>query len=190
MNKAIKQYIENFVQPTDDEYAFFGQFVQYAQFQKNALLHQAGEVCNRVYLVLDGILRYYYINPEQNHEGTTWFVSAGDLATDVYSLLSRNTSYINIIACTPVSTAYISADDLERVYASSITWERFGRLSMAQYLVESEYRNHQLQFQSASERYASLLEHNPNLVQNVPLSYIASYLGISLETLSRIRAKR
>jgi CRP-like cAMP-binding protein len=188
--EAIKQYIESFVSPTPDEYAYFEQFVQYAYFPKNALLHRVGEVCGRVFFVLEGILRYYYINPVEDVEGTTWFVSAGDLATDVYSLLSRQESYINIIACTDVRTAFISAEDLERVYASGSTWERFGRLSMAQYLVESTYRNHELQFHSATERYHRLLAKNPHLLWHIPLSHIASYLGVSLETLSRIRAKR
>jgi CRP/FNR family transcriptional regulator, anaerobic regulatory protein len=188
----LKNYIERFVQPSAAEYAYFQSLVQVQSFPRNALLLQSGGVCDSVFFLTSGMVRYYFVKQDEagkSIEGTVWFVSAGDLSTDVYSLLSRKEGFINIIACTDVRAAVMTYADMEQLYASSPTWERFGRLTTALYLMQVEERNGDFQFKSATERYQKILEKNPDLLRHVSLSHIASYLGISLETLSRIRAK-
>jgi hypothetical protein len=83
----------------------------------------------------------------------------------------------------------LSYQTLQTLRATYREIEEIDRLSNDYYTIWLEGRIFSLQFHSAAERYADLLRNEPHLIQKVPLSYIASYLGITLETLSRIRAK-
>jgi CRP-like cAMP-binding protein len=83
----------------------------------------------------------------------------------------------------------IAYDDLQQLYNTHPDIERFGRLANERYYVMLEDRFVSNHFKEARERYENLISHSPHIIQRVPLGYIASYLGITQETLSRIRNK-
>jgi CRP-like cAMP-binding protein len=108
----------------------------------------------------------------------------------MYSFVSQKASYENIQAIEPATLYAITFDDLQKLYKNYPTFDKIGRLLTEQYYVALEERIMSLQFQTAIERYQSLMQNENYLLQRVSLGMIASYLGISQETLSRIRSKK
>jgi hypothetical protein len=80
-------------------------------------------------------------------------------------------------------------DDLERLYKHHHDIERLGRLLVSFGLIQLQQRFDDLHFATAAQRYRTLLDSNPSFIRRVPLGMIASYLGVTQETLSRIRAR-
>ncbi len=157
------------------------------ELKRGDTLISKGERCNDLYFIERGLLRGYYYNEEK--EITHWFAREGEWATSFYAFIARQTSLEYIEALEDCELLQVPYSKLQQLYVSHPETERIGRLLTEAYYIKLEGRLLGLQFTSAKERYDALLENNPSLVQRAPLGYIASYLGITQETLSRIRAK-
>jgi CRP/FNR family transcriptional regulator, anaerobic regulatory protein len=181
-------YIHHFVQPSEDQLAAFLAALQVEFFHKNDMLVRAGTVCDKVWFVHQGILRHYLAKGKT--EGTVWFSFPGDLVTEVYSLTQRQPAVHNIIAITDCSMLSISQSALQHFYDTEHVWERFGRLTTAQYLLLQMERSNDLLFKSGKEKYTAFVEAHPAALQHIPLHQIADFIGVKFETLSRIRGKR
>ena len=188
MFDRFKMFVNYFVQPTDAQMTQFTDLLEIEKFPKNEYLLYAGEVCNKVYFINQGILRHFYIN--KGIEGTVWFSFPNDLVTEVFSFIEQKPSFHNIITLTDVELLSITHEKLQILYHSDAVWERFGRLTTEKYLIGQIERNYGLLFKSGKEKYEEFIRKNPEILQNIPLHQIASYIGVSSETLSRIRAKR
>jgi CRP-like cAMP-binding protein len=154
---------------------------------KGHYLLRAGQRCNDLYFVDKGLLRGYYLDGDK--EITNWLAIDGEFATSAYSFITRVPSVESIEALEQCELTQIPYDDLQRLYLDFPETERIGRILTENYYIKLEGRLLGAQFKTARERYDQLLETNAQLVQRAPLGYIASYLGISQETLSRIRAQ-
>ena len=115
------------------------------------------------------------------------FMFENDYVSAYYSFLSRRPSLMAIQALTPVIVYSMSEKDLDRLCNESKNAERIGRLNAERIYRRKEEREISLLTMSATERYTELLKRSPQLFQQIPLKYIASYLGIQPESLSRIR---
>src|SRR6185503_18854812 len=109
---------------------------------------------------------------------------------DFSSFLTRKPARENIHALEDCELALISQKDLEKLYSESFAFQKLGRLIAEYNYVLAVERIYSLQHESALERYNHLLEIYPNLINRVPHHYIASYLGITPESLSRIRKEK
>ena len=157
------------------------------QVSKNEFLLEEGQVCDYLYFVNSGSVRGL-----TNRDGTIityWFALEGAFATSFGSFISRTPSKEAISSIEECSLTCIHYYDLAKLYDQYHEVERIGRIIGQKYYVHLEDRIYNLQFLSAKARYEHLISSFPTLLQRVPLGYIASYLGISQETLSRIRAK-
>ena len=96
----------------------------------------------------------------------------------------------NIIAVNELDVLCMRYSDLQKMYAQEAVWERFGRLSNEQYLIKLINRSYGLLFKSGKEKYEDFISQSPEILQNIPLHQIADFIGVSFETLSRIRAKK
>jgi len=181
-------YIRHFVQPSDPQLDAFLSVLQVKQFAKNEILVRAGEVCNNVWFVHKGILRHYLATEET--EGTVWFSFPTYLVTEVYSLIQQAPAVHNIIAVTDCELLSITHDELQYFYDTEKVWERFGRLTTAQYLFMVMERSNNLLFKSGKEKYNAFVTAHPEALQHIPLHQIADFIGVKFETLSRIRGKR
>lgn len=146
-----------------------------------------GERCGHLYFVEEGLVRGYYY--EEEKEITHWFAREGEFATGFYSFISREPSYEYIQALEDCKLVQVSHAALQELYSKFPETERLGRLITENYYLKLEDRLLSIQFKSAKERYHNLLSQNPKLLQRAPLGQIAAYLGITQETLSRIRAE-
>ncbi len=156
-------------------------------FQKNQSVKEIGNRCNDLYFVEKGLLRGYYF--DNGKEITNWFAQENEFATSLYSLVAMKPSPEAIEAleeCTLIQLPYSS---LQNLYIKFPETERLGRIIMEAYYIKLEERLLNIQFKTAKERYHNFILSKPTLLQRTSLGQIAGYLGITQETLSRIRAE-
>jgi len=154
---------------------------------KKHVLLKDGETSDYIYVVIKGLLRMYYI--KDGEEVCSRFMEEQRMAMSVNSFYSRTPGYEFIETLEPCILARIHYDRLQKIYNEHDEFNYIARVITEVYFIRSEERLYLIRKKSAEERYLYLGEHYPEILQRVPLTYIASYLGLTLETLSRIRKK-
>ena len=154
---------------------------------KSSYLISDGKTCNHVYFLEKGCLRGYY--NLDGKEISHWFAFENNFVTSFYSFITRKPSVENIQLIENCTLWSITHDNLQMLYDKHADVERLGRIMNERYYVMLEERFVSNHFKEARERYENLVTHSPHILQRIPLGYIASYLGITQETLSRIRGK-
>lgn len=157
-------------------------------YAKKAHLLQPGQVCNRVWFIGNGSARAYYF--KEDKEVTSWFMMENDFIISVRSFFGRQPSYEYIEVLEPSELLSIDYICLQQLYNTYPEFNRVGRILTEQYYTQSEERLFQLRMNTAQNRYDTLLSTHPTIFQRASLKQIASYLGVTPETLSRMRAKR
>ncbi|MCG8326917.1 MAG: Crp/Fnr family transcriptional regulator [Chitinophagales bacterium] len=155
---------------------------------RNHLLLKEDMVAHRVYFINKGSARTFYY-----HDGkdvTSWIYREGQLITSWSSFYARIPSYENVELTEDTSVCSISYDDLQLLYAQYSKMQAFGRIMVEEQMVFLDYFYKGFMFMAAKEKYDLLLSIFPDVTQRVNLGHIASFLGISQETLSRIRKKK
>ena len=154
---------------------------------KGSYLITEGKVCQHMYFLEKGCLRGFY--NLDGKEVTYWFAFEDTFVTSLYSFISRKPSVENIQLIVDCTLWSISYENVQKLYDQHQDIERLGRIMNERYYVMLEERFVSNHFKEAKERYENLMTTSPHILQRVPLGYVASYLGISQETLSRIRSK-
>jgi hypothetical protein len=119
---------------------------------------------------------------------TTWFASEGEFVTSMYSIITGRPSFESIEVLEDSELDYILKEDLENLYDKFPVMNKLGRIILEKYYIDLEEIVISMQFRSAKEKYNYFINKYPNLFSRVKLGHIASFLGISNETLSRIRS--
>jgi len=134
-----------------------------------------------------GAIRGYFL--QDGKEVTYWFAFENDFFTSFHSFITRSAAVENIQFLEGSIVWRISKEQLESLLERFPELEKLLRIIYEQYYIRLEERFVNAQFSTATERYKGLLLQSPHIAARIPLGYIASYLGISQETLSRIRAR-
>jgi CRP-like cAMP-binding protein len=156
-------------------------------FPKNKLLSKEGGVCNDLYFLEQGCLRKFY--NLDGKEITYWFGFENNFVTSFYSFISRKPGIENIQLQEDSTLWAINHEALHQLFDKHQDIERMVRVIYEQYYIRLEERIMAMQFKTAKERYENLIFNTPHILKRISLGHIASYLGISQETLSRIRAQ-
>ena len=153
---------------------------------KNQILVPQGEICKSLYFVEQGMGRSYYLN-ENGKDITQWFFGVGKFMSSVDSFFQQTPSlyYLEVLQDSVLYS--ISKEDIDQLFAKYHKMEKLGRLVTVEMLTKLGNKLNAIQFQTAKERYDYMLTEFPDIVFQVPLGHIASYLGMTQETLSRIR---
>lgn len=159
----------------------------YQTYKKNSILHESGKVCNHFYIILNGIARVFYF--KEDKDITCHFASEKESITAIDSFIQCKKSKYNIEALEDLEVLAISHYDLENLFQKHQKYERFGRLFLQQLYIDLVERIDNLVLKTTKERYEMLLEKKPELFQRVASKHIATYLGMTAETFSRIRGK-
>jgi CRP-like cAMP-binding protein len=151
------------------------------------MLLRGGQRSDHVCMVLEGLVRSYYLN--DGEEITTRLMPEGYLIMSVSSFYTRKAGDEFIETLEPVTLARLHYDQLQRIYRGHMEFNFIARVLTEHYLHLSEQRMYILRHQTGEEKYRYFMDMYPELLQRVPLKYIATFLGIQQETLSRIRKK-
>lgn len=154
-------------------------------FAKNDTLLEAGKICRHLYFIQQGAVRgYYHLDGK---EITHWFGFENAFVTSFHSFITGESSVEHIEFIEGSVVFAISKEKLNRLLDDYQEIERLVRKVYEQYYIRLEERYVNAQFKTAANRYKELLEKSPHVLERVPLGYISSFLGITQETLSRIR---
>lgn len=159
---------------------------QTQNFPKNHFLHKPNRVCLNTYFINKGLIRIYYLKNEK--EITDNFSAENEWITSIYSFLQNIPDHFHIQTLEETELVSISLNDLESCFKDFPEMERFGRMLISKYFLEQSERIISLQFNSAKERYQFFERTSKNKLSRVPLGMLASYLGMTQETLSRVRS--
>jgi CRP-like cAMP-binding protein len=177
------------VELTDDEVTFFKSLLRPRKLRKRQYLLQAGDVARFENFVSKGLLRAYTVD-KTGHEHIVMFAAEGWWISDLYSFLSGTPATLHIDALEDSEVLSIEKPDLEKLYAEVPKFDRLMRILLQNAFVANQQRILASISQTAEERYLSFVKKNPSLEQRIPQVQVASYLGMTPETLSRIRRQR
>lgn len=156
-------------------------------YPKGHILLRADKNETNIYFIKKGIVRAYASTDD--NEITFWFGKEGDAVISMKSYVANQKGYENIELLENCELYELKTRNLQKLFNEDIHIANWGRKFAEQELVKTEERLISRQFRTATERYKELLTDKPDLIQRVQLGYIASYLGITRVSLSRIRAE-
>ncbi|HVI49085.1 MAG TPA: Crp/Fnr family transcriptional regulator [Chitinophaga sp.] len=156
-------------------------------YPKNHTLVRGGEYSDKLFFVIKGAMRAYFL--QNDKDVTDWFALENSFIAAVVSFLGNVASPHYLETIEPSQVLYVHRGDLEILCGRYHELERLYRLHIADTLLKLQQNIIAQRFKTAQERYADLMILQPDLVNRVPLKHIATYLGISQESLSRIRAR-
>jgi len=171
----------------DDYWHIFYSKLIKREFSKKSLILKQGQVENYLSFIEDGILRQFII--KQGNELTFKFSFEGGFYSAYDSFLTRKPANYSIQALTDTVMYSISYRDLQDVYKNTLNGNVFGRFAAEGLFLDKFKRELSLLTQTAEERYLNLFTEQKRLIKQIPLKYIASYIGITPQALSRIRKR-
>jgi len=184
----LERRLKEFYGMTNEELATsFTYFVPEKLKAKNYFLKK-GKVSDKIAYVKSGLLRSFIYNDNAD-DITTHFFMAGSVAISIYSFNNQVPSRESIIAIEDADLLVITYEKMQELQMKIPTWKQIAKDTDEFKFNQQMNRSIRFQTLSASERYLQLLEKHPELVQKVALKHIASYIGVDIATLSRIRKK-
>lgn len=157
-------------------------------YPKNTIIEAEGKVPQYLYYIVTGYLRLFYIN-QNGIEVTTHINCPPGFFTSYFNFINQTKSDENVECIIACELLRISKENLDILTATSSAMKDFSISVFQQSITYNERRSKELSTLSAEQRYLKLIENYPEIIQNVPVQYIASFLGMKPESLSRIRKK-
>ena len=157
------------------------------RFAKNEKILSEGEICENIYWIVKGLVRQYYY--KNGKELTEYMATENTIVMCIESLFGEQPSRLQIMAIEPTILYCLPKARLEAVAMKSVNIQILYRKILEESLILSQIHADMLRFESAIDRYQKLVKRSPQLVLRAPLVYIASYLQMTPETLSRVRTQ-
>lgn len=188
--KYLNQLLDfiNYIVPVPvDDWVHFSNRLNFKTFDKGELLTRAGDVENYMYFLLEGVTRIFQM--KNGIEYTLRFNFPICAFNSYSSYITQLPSLINVEAISKVKVFRMSYKGIQSLYDEAKMADRIGRRILELLYVQREMKELQMHSKTAEDNYIELLQSNNNLVKEIPQKYIASYLGITPESLSRIKKK-
>jgi CRP-like cAMP-binding protein len=189
MYAQLKQFLSKNMPADEAILDAFCQKFRLKKTKRNELLLSAGEVCPYIYFVNSGCLRIYMMDVN-GKESTRFLVTEGRFGTAFPSFTLQEPSLAYIQSIEPTEALYINYQHFRELLDTIPGWERVYRINLEMDYIASIKRIESLITMDATQRYKQLMESTPTLIQRLPNKIIADYLGISQETLSRLKSKK
>ncbi len=185
MLSPFKDFIYGLVKPTEEEWQALESKLRVVILKKKQHYLREVEICTRYGFIMKGCVRLYFlVNGEEICKDLLFEKTfTGSLA----SFTLQKPAYFNVAAVEESTLLEIHRTDLLNLFEKYAVWQKLGRMMAEGLAIRKELREISFLKDSPEERYRKLLEEQPMVLQRVPLQYIASYLGMKPETLSRIR---
>lgn len=185
--QAFFEYILQSVSLTDEMKYKIAMRCEVKTYKKGEILLKEGSVCRHLFFIEKGVLRTF--SYQDGKDVTSWIYFDNQLFTSWGSYLTQSPSLDYIVVEEAATILTISHDTMEQLYEELPQLERFGRKVLEAQVAFVEAFSREYNFAPAKQRYEMLLEYFPDITQRVNLGHVASFLGISQETLSRIRKR-
>lgn len=185
-NKKLTTFIQSVFAMSSDKAEDIVSRFKVKELSKNDLLLKEGKICSIYGFVEEGFLRAYTHDVDGN-DITTAFYKENQVVCELFSFFKKVPSGENIQAVTDCHLLYITFDELQTVFHNMPEFREFGRTILVNAYAQLKQRMLSMIRETADQRYAHLLQTNPDIFQHVPLKNIATYLGITDTSLSRIR---
>jgi len=180
--------ILNYFHPVSDGIVKFLKEHAYSVFfSKGELLLEEGQVCEHIYFVRKGVVRGFI--REGKKDITTWITAEGEMVSSILSFERKGSSIENMQAIEDSEMLALTLVDLEKLYEQFPEFNIVSRKLLQQYYSDAEGRAFIARLTNAETRYKQFLTRYSHFANRIPLTYIASFLGMTLETLSRVRRK-
>lgn len=187
--ESLISYFQKMLPLTDEEVEMVSSKFKHRLYRKRQFVLQEGDVCNVYNFVVSGCLRMYKID-ETGHSHIIQFAIENWWISDMGSFYARKPSEMSIEAVEDTTVLQIKHDDLLELYTKAPKFNRLFRVLVEKSLIGMQQRLLQNISTEARIRYESFLKDYPDLANRIPNTYIASYLGITPEFLSKIRNER
>lgn len=184
--EELINYILRFGNLNQQQTDFIISKATYAELQKDEYFSEAGKIPRRVGFVLDGVFRFCYYN-NKGQEITNYFVEGASFVIDYQKFSAQVVASEYIQAVTDCKMFVFTKKAWDEIGDTIVGWEKIEGKIYQKCMSEAIERRSPLVSEDATTRYLSFIEKFPNLVNRIPLSYVASYLGITQQSLSRIR---
>ncbi|MBO9616886.1 MAG: Crp/Fnr family transcriptional regulator [Dyadobacter sp.] len=188
-NEIVARHLRKFDALTEKDIAESQPYWKPRKIKKGDFFNMQSMVCNDLGLVIKGIFRIYYRDPQTDRDKNLFFFSENQFVVSFRSFISRNPCWYFIEAMEDSEIVFISYKDLHGLYETNPNWGKFGRLLAELFFSYAQTRAEEFMFFSHEERYLRLLEEHPNIIERIPAYHISSYLGITNPSLSRIRKR-
>jgi CRP-like cAMP-binding protein len=185
--EAIKAYLERNVVLSDEDWNFFSSKLVQRKFPKKANLLELGNVEQHLSFIEVGIVRFFI--PKLENDLTFGFCFENEFVSAYDSFLTQTPSIYQIETLTPTSIWSLSYEDLQEIYAQTSIGNTVGRLAAENLYRIKAQRELSLLNDTAEQRYLNLFNQRPELLKFIALKYLASYIGITPQALSRIRKR-
>jgi CRP-like cAMP-binding protein len=183
----LEQYINSYFGLTKDQLNLVVALFKESTLKKNEYFVKSGQYCNKLSFVHDGFIRVFATTEDK--EVTQWIATKGHFVTDLHAFVFKQRARWHIQALTECTVYTIDKKNYELLNDQVPEWNDLEKKFISSCFITLEDRVFKHLSLSAEERYLDLFEENKELFNHVPLQYIASMLGMSPETLSRIRNK-
>lgn len=181
----IKEFFEEFVEINDEEFEVFTSKLVKVKYPKKSIILEKGKVEQALSFIEKGIVRFNI--PKLDYDFTFGFAFENSFVSGYDSFLTQLPSTYNIEAISDCTLWQISYKDLNDIYNNTRIGERIGRKVAESIYLKKVKREISLLEDTAKTRYLDLLKEQPELIQKIPQKYLASYIGIRPQSLSRIR---
>ena len=185
----IRTYLESTLSIEDSDWNFFTSKLEKRTVKKRTKMLQINEIENHISFISSGIVRFLIPKEDTSKEVTFGFCFDNEFVSAYDSFLTRKPSLYELETLTEVTMWTMTHTDLQEVYQKTKIGNTLGRLSSERLFLIKSKREQSLLNETAEERYLNLFKERPNLIQQIPLKYIASYIGVTAQALSRIRKR-
>ncbi|MFT3796203.1 Crp/Fnr family transcriptional regulator [Flavobacterium sp.] len=185
--KRILDNIKKTLNPTPEAFDALSKAMEIVTLDKNDYFLKAGQICSSVGFIEKGSMRLFQSSPEK--EVCSDFFFENSFIGSFASFLSQQPSLVNICAIEPCELLVMHFDDVMRLTKEHPSLRRLADIIVQEQFLRAEKREAALLLHSPEERFRKILEEHPKLFKRIPLHYVASYLAITPETLSRYRNK-
>lgn len=184
--KELFEYILRFGNLNQQQIDFMSSKAVEIDLAKDEYFSEAGKIASQVGFIIEGILRVCYYN-NQGEEITKYFIEENNLVVDLESFDNEICSSTYVQAITDCKLIVFSRKDWLELLQTIVGWEAIVHKIISRALIQKVERRSPLVSEDATTRYLKFMEIYPNVINRIPLSYIASYLGVTQSSLSRIR---
>ena len=185
MYQPLKSYCSNFVSLSMDELQLTEKYFELKTINKKEFLLQDGKICNFIAFIKSGTIRHFHI--KNGDEKTCDISFENSWVTDFQSFTHDTNCIMNLQAMEETVVFLIKKENLYKLYQECNKYETFGRIMAENVAQRATEIAMSLSSDKPEERFLNLIKNKPNIFQRIPQKYIANFLGISPESLSRLR---